>query len=80
MTQTELDLLMKHLDIAHHKLDHLAADLHKHMQMEEVTTQKIEKRLTTLEWKAHGIAVVFGALGALAWSKIKLLLGFDNPA
>lgn len=80
MTQTELELLLSHLDNTNHKLDKLDDALRAHMAREEKQTAKIEKRLSTLEWKAHGFAAIFGAAGAVAIAKIKTLLGIDGPA
>ena len=78
MTHNELDLLMSHIDAMHGKLDKLDDGLRAHMKQEEKTTQRIEKRITSLEWKAHGFATIFGAFGALAITKIKTLLGIDG--
>jgi hypothetical protein len=64
MTPTELRLLLSHIENANQKLDRL-----------EKTSSKLDKRLSSLEWKAHGIATVFGIVGAIVWGKVKLLLG-----
>ena len=64
MTHNELQLLLSHIENANQKLDRL-----------EKTSSKLDKRLSSLEWKAHGIATIFGIVGAIVWGKIKLLLG-----
>lgn len=78
MTENELTLVLSHLDNANHKLDRLDEALRKHMAQEEKTTVRIEKRLSKLEWKAHGFATAFGMLGAVLIAKIRTLLGLDN--
>jgi hypothetical protein len=64
MTPNELKLLLSHIDNANQKLDRL-----------EKSSLSLDKRLSNLEWKAHGIATVFGVVGAIAWGKLKTILG-----
>lgn len=80
MTSNELELLMSHIDSMHNKLDKLDTSLRAHMIHEEKTTYRIEKRITSLEWKAHGFAAIFGAFGAIAIAKIKAILGIDGSS
>jgi hypothetical protein len=87
MNKNELDLIINHLDNlqdAHYAvrkdIKELDAYIREHMRREEQVTEKIHIRLSSLEWKAHGFAVIFGALGALLIAKVKTIFGIDQDA
>lgn len=84
MKQTELDLILSRFDtlqddISSNKDDLKALDqfIREHMKNEEHTMHKVDKRLSKLEWKAHGFATAFGIIGGVIATKLKAVFGTD---
>lgn len=42
---------------------------------EQKKIAQFDKRLSKIEWKMGGFAIVFGAVGSMLWAKIKLIFG-----
>lgn len=84
MTKLELEMLFDRFDamqadIKESKNDIKALDIfiREHMNKEEVTMHKVDKRLSKLEWKAHGFATAFGIIGGVIATKLKAVFGTE---